>query len=181
VLISYRPTAIVLQCGADSLGCDRLGCFNLNIKAHGACLDFVRSFGLPLLVLGGGGYTPRNVSRLWTYETGLCLGLDLNNELPQETPFREYFGPDYTLHPDLASSNKHENKNTRKHLEMARQKILEQLRYLKGAPSVQMQEIPPDLGGFNEDVEEERRERRMEMEGERRRLEEMRGRAGEHY
>lgn len=69
VLISYRPTSIVLQCGADSLGSDRLGCFNLNIKAHGACVDYVKSFGLPLLVLGGGGYTPRNVSRLWAYET----------------------------------------------------------------------------------------------------------------
>ena len=31
----YRPSCIVLQCGADSLGCDRLGCFNLSIKAHG--------------------------------------------------------------------------------------------------------------------------------------------------
>lgn len=25
IISSYRPTAIVLQCGADSLGCDRLG------------------------------------------------------------------------------------------------------------------------------------------------------------
>lgn len=24
-----------LQCGADSLGCDRLGCFNLSIRGHG--------------------------------------------------------------------------------------------------------------------------------------------------
>ena len=26
---------VLLQCGADSLGCDRLGCFNLSIKGHG--------------------------------------------------------------------------------------------------------------------------------------------------
>lgn len=26
---------LCLQCGADSLGCDRLGCFNLSIKGHG--------------------------------------------------------------------------------------------------------------------------------------------------
>lgn len=70
VLRIYRPTAVVLQCGADSLACDRLGCFNLNIKAHGACVEFVKGFNLPMLVLGGGGYTPRNVSRLWTHETG---------------------------------------------------------------------------------------------------------------
>ena len=28
----YRPGAIVLQCGADSLAGDRLGCFNLSTK-----------------------------------------------------------------------------------------------------------------------------------------------------
>ncbi|KAF3934238.1 hypothetical protein ABW20_dc0110098 [Dactylellina cionopaga] len=169
VLLSYRPSAIVLQCGADSLGCDRLGCFNLNIRAHGACVDFIKSFGLPLLVLGGGGYTPRNVSRLWAYETGLCLNLELDNQLP-EVQFRKWWGPDFTLHPDLAVS-KHENKNTRKHLELARQKVLEQLRWLKGAPSVQMQEIPPDIGAISMEVEERLAEEKAETELERKRLE----------
>jgi histone deacetylase 1/2 len=32
VMQSYRPSAIVLQCGADSLTGDRLGCFNLTLK-----------------------------------------------------------------------------------------------------------------------------------------------------
>jgi acetoin utilization deacetylase AcuC-like enzyme len=54
---AFRPTSIVLQCGADSLGCDRLGAFNLSIAAHGECVNFVRKFNVPLLVLGGGGYT----------------------------------------------------------------------------------------------------------------------------
>lgn len=31
---------------------------------------------------------------------------------------------------------------------MVKTKIFEQLRYLNGAPSVQMQEIPPDIGGI---------------------------------
>ncbi len=53
------------QCGADSLGCDRLGCFNLSIKGHGDCVQFVKSFNVPTLVLGGGGYTVRNVARCW--------------------------------------------------------------------------------------------------------------------
>jgi hypothetical protein len=30
----YRPTAVVLQCGADSLTGDRLGCFNLTLKGN---------------------------------------------------------------------------------------------------------------------------------------------------
>ena len=38
VMQFYRPTAIVLQCGADSLGGDRLGCFNLSIKGHGSAV-----------------------------------------------------------------------------------------------------------------------------------------------
>ena len=52
---NFRPGAVVLQCGADSLSGDRLGCFNLSLKGHGDCVSFVKSFGVPLLVLGGGG------------------------------------------------------------------------------------------------------------------------------
>jgi len=32
VIETYLPGAIVLQCGADSLARDRLGCFNLSIE-----------------------------------------------------------------------------------------------------------------------------------------------------
>ena len=28
----YRPEAVVMQCGADSLSGDRLGCFNLTTR-----------------------------------------------------------------------------------------------------------------------------------------------------
>jgi len=37
----------------------------------------VKSFNKPLLLLGGGGYTMRNVSRAWAYETGLAAGFEL--------------------------------------------------------------------------------------------------------
>ncbi|KAH3733629.1 hypothetical protein DPMN_040061 [Dreissena polymorpha] len=30
----YQPSVIVLQCGADSLSGDRLGCFNLTLKGY---------------------------------------------------------------------------------------------------------------------------------------------------
>ena len=43
---SYRPSAIVLQCGADSLTGDRLGCFNLTVAGHANCVEFMKSFGL---------------------------------------------------------------------------------------------------------------------------------------
>ena len=32
VMEMYQPSAVVLQCGADSLSGDRLGCFNLTLK-----------------------------------------------------------------------------------------------------------------------------------------------------
>eukprot|EP01041_Mallomonas_annulata_P009855 gene9855-20495_t len=65
----FQPGAVVMQCGADSLSGDRLGCFNLSLRGHADCLAFVKSFNIPMLVLGGGGYTLRNVPRCWCFET----------------------------------------------------------------------------------------------------------------
>merc|ERR1712070_1325788 len=93
----YQPGAIVLQCGADSLCGDRLGCFNLSIKGHADCVRFVPAQKLPTLILGGGGYTIRNVSRCWTYETAVILGAEIDDELPYND-YYEYYGPDYRLH-----------------------------------------------------------------------------------
>lgn len=154
VITTFKPTAIVQQCGADSLGGDRLGCFNLNIKAHGECVKFIKSFGIPLLVVGGGGYTPRNVSRLWCYETSIMADLSLDSSLPDELPFKNFFGPDYSLHPALHVGGK-ENRNPKKYLENVKIRVLEQLRMLNGAPSVQMNEIPPDFRKLSPEEEAE--------------------------
>lgn len=153
VITTFNPSVIVQQCGADSLGGDRLGSFNLNIRAHGECVKFIKSFGIPLLVLGGGGYTPRNVSRLWCYETSIMTDVTLESKLPEEIPFRTFFNPDYSLHPNLG--DKYDNKNSRKYLDNVKIKVLEQLRSLNGAPSVQMNEIPPDFKKLTADEEAE--------------------------
>jgi len=68
VMEVFQPGAVVLQCGADSLSGDRLGCFNLSVKGHAECVRYMRSFNVPLLLVGGGGYTIRNVARCWCYE-----------------------------------------------------------------------------------------------------------------
>ncbi|KAM0755842.1 hypothetical protein T439DRAFT_320542 [Meredithblackwellia eburnea MCA 4105] len=156
-IYTFQPSSIVLQCGADSLGCDRLGCFNLSIAAHGECVRFIKSFNLPLIVLGGGGYTIKNVSRCWTYETAVLL--DLHQSLPNSLPhtaYDDFFAPDWKLHPDLAAGrNRVENLNTRKGLERIRVGILERLRYMHGAPSVAMSEIPPGLAPWMKEEEDE--------------------------
>ena len=42
----------------------------------------VKDLGLPLLVLGGGGYTVRNVARCWTHETSVLVDEDISNDIP---------------------------------------------------------------------------------------------------
>ena len=55
----------------------------LLVRSHlRECVKFVKSFNVPTLVLGGGGYTVKNVARCWTYETALLLDTDVSNELP---------------------------------------------------------------------------------------------------
>mmetsp|Transcript_28454 Transcript_28454/g.44252 ORF Transcript_28454/g.44252 Transcript_28454/m.44252 type:complete len:452 (-) Transcript_28454:242-1597(-) len=139
VMEKFRPGAIVLQCGADSLSGDRLGCFNLSLRGHADCVQYVQSFNVPLLVLGGGGYTLRNVPRCWTYETSVLLGMTGNNEIRDALPYNdyfEYFGPDYRLH--LPVSNM-ENLNSPQYLEKTKIQLLEVLRSIECAPSVQVQ------------------------------------------
>lgn len=34
VMETFQPSAVVLQCGADSLTGDRLGCFNLTVRGR---------------------------------------------------------------------------------------------------------------------------------------------------
>lgn len=98
IFLRFRPEAVLLQCGADSLSGDRLGCFNLSVKGHGKCVEYIKSKNIPMLVTGGGGYTLRNVPRCWTYETSVCLGYDLPNEIPESNDYREYFCPEYKIH-----------------------------------------------------------------------------------
>jgi histone deacetylase 1/2 len=126
---------VVLQCGADSLSGDRLGCFNLSVAGHADCVEFVRSFNIPMLVLGGGGYTLRNVPRCWTYETSILTGEPIHDLLPHNDYF-EYFGPDYRLH--LPVSNM-ENLNSTEYLEKTKQQLLEILSDVEPVPGVQIQ------------------------------------------
>lgn len=164
----YNPSAIVIQCGADSLGGDRLGSFNLNVQAHGECVKIAKGFGLPLLVLGGGGYTARNVAKAWAYETSICIGANINPQMPQYTPLLQHFGSDRTLFPPLSDNNRYENKNSTAYLQSLVMGIREQLRYLEHSPSVKMTSIPPDIAGWTEEGEREFQELLSEKDQERR-------------
>ncbi|KAK6496995.1 histone deacetylase [Arthrobotrys musiformis] len=145
----YQPEAVVLQCGGDSLSGDRLGCFNLSMRGHANCVGFVKSFNLPVLVLGGGGYTMRNVSRTWCYETGVLVGQNLTPTLPY-CDFYEYFGPDYEL--DVRPSNM-ENLNSKEYLDKILASVIQNLERTKAVPSVQLTNVPMDHERYREEQE----------------------------
>ena len=90
----------------------------------------MKTFNVPLMILGGGGYTIRNVARAWTAETGIALGEELETgtfaSISKSTcrikivfadlPFNdyyEYYGPHY--HLDVPQTNM-ENLNTKEYL-----------------------------------------------------------------
>lgn len=114
VFESFRPEAVLLQCGSDSLSGDRLGCFNLSVKGHGSCLQFLKQYNVPILMVGGGGYTLRNVPRCWTYETSVAVGLQLDEKIPETSEYYIYFGPEYKLHLPISNM---EDSNTKEYLD----------------------------------------------------------------
>jgi histone deacetylase HOS2 len=142
---AFKPSAIVLQCGADSLGGDRLGQFNLNIRQHGECVSFVKRTNLPLLILGGGGYTARNVARAWCHETALAT----NNTLPDSIPldivprpeaFQNRVHGDGKLYPPFQRLHPNECKDA--DLELMVKKLETELRYVRGSPWVKCEQLP---------------------------------------
>jgi len=118
-----------------------VGCFNLSVKGHADCVAFMKSFNKPLLVLGGGGYTLRNVARCWAYETSVLLDTEISDTMPYNDYF-EYYGPEYRIH--LPVSNM-ENLNTTQYLHDTKIKIYQQLKEIDFAPSVPFQQTPSSM------------------------------------
>jgi histone deacetylase 1/2 len=137
---------------------------------HASCVEFVQKFDVPVLVLGGGGYTMRNVARAWAYETGLLVGqrvgpgTSIHNNINQDLPYNDYydyFSPTYTL---TVPSNNMENLNSREYLHKIMSIVLENIKRTGTghAPSVPMQQVPRDRedDGSEEEERQEMEERR---------------------
>ncbi|KAK0483276.1 histone deacetylase [Armillaria novae-zelandiae] len=146
ILEVFQPAVVVLQCGADSLSGDRLGCFNISMEGHANCVKFFRDRNIPLILLGGGGYTIKNVARTWAYETACALGIEdtLGDFLPWHNHF-ECFGPRYRL--EVATHNAEDENLKDNYLAEVRSNVLEQISRLPCAPSVGMHDVPrEDVG-----------------------------------
>ncbi|CAD8052605.1 unnamed protein product [Paramecium primaurelia] len=128
IMDNFKPDVIMLQGGTDSLSGDRLGCFNLSIKGHGSCIEYLKKFNVPIIMVGGGGYTLRNVPRCWTYETSLALNVPIPDNIPDESDYKIYFGPEYKLHLPISNM---EEQNSKEYLEKNIIQILENLKQIQ--------------------------------------------------
>jgi len=168
ILEWYRPSAVVLQCGADSLAGDKLGRFNVTMEGHASCVQHMRKTGLPLILLGGGGYTMRNVARTWTYETACALGIEdtIDRNLPWHDYF-EWFGPRFKL--EVLPNNMDDHNTRDGYLDRVERDIILALKDCPFAPSVAMQDTPQQsvssiLGRTRPDQEEDEGDRDAMLE-----------------
>ncbi len=83
------------------------------MEGHGACVEYFKNKGFPLIILGGGGYTIRNVARAWTFETAVLCGVELPKQIPYNQYF-DYYGPDYLLSVPMTTQ---QDANTRDYLD----------------------------------------------------------------
>ncbi len=84
---SYRPEAILMQCGLDGHAGDELGHLNLTTKTYVEVASMVHQLAHEvcngrLIMFGGGGYNASNVARSWTLMFAEVAGLKLPDELP---------------------------------------------------------------------------------------------------
>lgn len=78
-----RPEAVVLQCGADAVAEDPLARLAWSNSSHWRAVGALKQTSPRLLVLGGGGYNPWTVGRLWAGVWATLNGFDIPERLPE--------------------------------------------------------------------------------------------------
>ncbi len=108
LVAGFRPDAIVLQCGADAVTEDPQSRLTLSNNAHWAIVAALLPAAPRYLVLGGGGYNPWSVGRLWTGVWATLNGFEIPDKLPPaaqsvlgalewEGPTRRHFPQDHWI------------------------------------------------------------------------------------
>jgi len=84
LLKAYRPDVLVTQLGSDAVLGDVVANLRLSLVGFERCLKAFRSFDLPWIALGGGGYDIANVVRAWTMVWGTIMDRELADEIPPQ-------------------------------------------------------------------------------------------------
>ncbi len=98
----FRPDVVVTQLGVDTFTDDPLAHLRLTTYGFMGILDRVKSWNLPWLALGGGGYNLANVARAWTLALAKMTGLDPPAQLSRAT--RKLLEPYGWTRPTLEDS-----------------------------------------------------------------------------
>ncbi|MEM8580763.1 MAG: acetoin utilization protein AcuC [Pseudomonadota bacterium] len=81
-LAAFAPEVIIVQCGADAVQEDPLSRLALSNNAHWAVISAIGPLTDRFLVLGGGGYNPWTVGRLWAGVWATLNGHEIPKRLP---------------------------------------------------------------------------------------------------
>lgn len=85
---AYQPDYVVLQLGADGLPRDRVGQYGAwSVDGPGGMLwvvDKVIEWGVPMVVLGGGGYNHPNTARAWARVTAKLVSPSRRADTPSK-------------------------------------------------------------------------------------------------
>lgn len=79
----WRPEVIVLQCGADAVREDPLARLALSNLSHWRVVKALKQMAPRFLVLGGGGYNPWTVGRLWAGVWATLNSFEMPDRLPE--------------------------------------------------------------------------------------------------
>lgn len=80
---AFRPDIIVTQLGVDSFVDDPLTHLQFTLGGFLAAVQEMKSWGLPWVALGGGGYKVSNVARAWAGAWGVMNGMTLPESPPE--------------------------------------------------------------------------------------------------
>jgi len=98
ILQAFRPQAVVVQLGADPHFLDPLAHLFLTAQGWLEAVVDVHALGVPVVALGGGGYCPTTVPRMWALAFSELFGVDL----PDATP------PTFSYHDHIPVLRDHE-------------------------------------------------------------------------
>lgn len=99
-LKAFNPDAVVLQMGADAHYSDPLGHLQVTSDEWLQAVQLVRDLNLPIVALGGGGYSQSVVPRMWASAVLTLRGMELPKVITKEhlaRPIQTALGQTTTL------------------------------------------------------------------------------------
>lgn len=83
IVDKVRPDILVSQVGIDTYYSDPLTHLNITTSGYAELLNYFKSFGLPWVCLGGGGYDLLGVARCWAIAYSIMIGESLHEIIPE--------------------------------------------------------------------------------------------------